>query len=478
MRNINDMDFLKSSLQKEGKYISNDDFLKWYHERQKAVAVKIEKIKFSELINWEIKGNPQKIAHASGKFFSIDGIDVNTNWGLVNNWSQPIINQPEIGFLGIIAKPIDGVLHFLMQAKIEPGNINYVQISPTLQATKSNYTQVHKGNPPAYLNYFRNRGSNTEVLLDQLQSEQGARFLKKRNRNIIIKVNEEIKVEENFCWLTLGQIQHFLNYDNMINMDTRTVISGISFGSFSSQSLDLYDTITPLFNPNSDYEVGMLFSAIEKDKHLYSMEELISWFTELKSKYEIEVNQIGIDKLKHWEITDSEIKHEQNKYFKVIAVNVEIGNREVTSWTQPIIESMQEGIIAFIVKKINGVYHFLVQAKLEAGNLDVLELAPTVQCLTGNYRKGESEYDVPFLDFVMENMGNESMVKHNTFQSEEGGRFYKEQNKSIIIEATEDFESIPENYTWMTLNQIKTFIKYNNYLNIQSRSLISTINFI
>lgn len=37
----------------------------------------------------------------------------------------------------------------------------------------------------------------------------------------------------------------------------------------------------------------------------------------------------------------------------------------------------------FYYKKINGVYHFLVQAKLECGNFDVMELAPTVQCLTG-----------------------------------------------------------------------------------------------
>ena len=62
-----------------------------------------------------------------------------------------------------------------MQAKIEPGNVNYVQLSPTLQATKSNYTQVHKGRKPLFLDYFQER-DNCEVLLDQFQSEQGARY--------------------------------------------------------------------------------------------------------------------------------------------------------------------------------------------------------------------------------------------------------------------------------------------------------------
>lgn len=41
-----------------------------------------------------------------------------------------------------------------MQAKIEPGNVNRIQISPTIQATKSNFMQTHGGKAPAYLEYF------------------------------------------------------------------------------------------------------------------------------------------------------------------------------------------------------------------------------------------------------------------------------------------------------------------------------------
>ena len=74
-----------------------------------------------------------------------------------------------------------------MQAKIEPGNVNNVQLSPTLQATKSNYTRAHQGKSPAYLEYFVN-ATPYQILLDQLQSEQGARFLRKRNRNIILVI--------------------------------------------------------------------------------------------------------------------------------------------------------------------------------------------------------------------------------------------------------------------------------------------------
>jgi oxidase EvaA len=70
-------------------------------------------------------------------------------------------------------------------------------------------------------------------------------------------------------------------------------------------------------------------------------------------------------------------------------------------------------------------------------------------------------------------------IKFDTFQSEEGGRFFREQNRNLIIEADDDFDKeVPENYIWMTLGQLKLFLKFNNYLNIQARSLISAIDFI
>jgi len=207
------------------------------------------------------------------------------------------------------------------------------------------------------------------------------------------------------------------------------------------------------------------------------VDEIISWITHKKSFYDLDVERIPLNEVKGWTVGNDEIFHENKKYFSVIGVNVEIGNREVQSWDQPLIKAAQEGIIAFIAKKINGIYHFLVQAKLEAGNFDIIELAPTVQCLTGNYRKGYNEYDVMYLEEVL--TARPEQIWYSSFQSEEGGRFFQEQNKNMIIEAGADFPvEVPDNYMWMTLNQLKVFIKYNNYLNIAARSLIAGVKFV
>lgn len=470
------MELLKSALSLEG-IISISDCLQWLKDRRDKIQVDITRISFDQLVGWGFKEDSKNLVHESGRFFSIEGINVATNWGAKQSWSQPIINQAEIGILGILAKKINGVLHFLMQAKIEPGNINYVQLSPTLQATKSNYTRVHKGKAPLYLDFFIDKKGT--VLLDQLQSEQGARFLKKRNRNIILEIEEEIEVYDDFCWLTLGQIKALLKYDNVVNMDTRTVISGINYGNIGASSIKLLDVMSPMLKIESSFEVGMLASELDQEGHLHNIDYIISWFTELKSLYELTVDKVPLNSLDEWIISEHEIHHKDNKYFKVIPVKAQISNREVMSWTQPLVESAQEGIIAFITKKINGVYHFLVQAKLEAGNHDILEMAPTVQCLTGNYRGAKQSYLPAYLNFILEHVKNKKNLRYCTHQSEEGGRFYREQNQNIIIEAEEDFDTeVPNNFIWMTLNQMKVFIKFNNYLNIQSRSLLSSISYI
>jgi oxidase EvaA len=446
--------------------------LKWVNQKISETKVKVTEVPLNELKDWNFEEDKGMIRHKSGKFFSIEGIHIETNFGVKSNWDQPIINQPEIGFLGIITKEFNGILHFLIQAKIEPGNINIVQLSPTLQATRSNYTRIHHGRSPLYLEYF-NGEKESKILIDQFQSEQGARFLKKRNRNIIIEIvpNTPIVEHENFIWVTLRQLNELMRKDNLINMDTRTVISSVFFylSTESQPKGFLSDT-----GFNQTKKKGLL-CLLENNSPYLSIGQIISWITSLKFNYELSVRSKSLLQLDCWTYDGTTIHHEENKYFQVIGVDVEIDNREVISWNQPMIKPAQEGILGFIIKKIDNTYHFLVQAKVEAGNFDILELAPTVQCLTGNYRTGFNEYSVPFIKEVVE--AKHEQIWHRSHQSEEGGRFYHEQNLNMIVEVDDQFPlEVPENYCWMTLDQLNNFMRFNNYLNIGARSLISLIS--
>lgn len=455
---------IRSLLTVENPFNSTDEIKSWIAERNRVVKVEVEQIPFKEMKGWHSEKDGS-IHHDSGRFFSIVGIDVKTDYGDVFHWQQPIILQPEVGYLGILTKEFNGVLYCLMQAKIEPGNVNCVQISPTLQATKSNFSRIHAGKSPNYLEYFQNAKPH-EIILDQLQSEQGGRFLRKRNRNIIIKVDGDVPVLPDFRWMTLGQIKEMMQSDNLVNMDTRTVLSGLKFSDYISP-MDNLDKMSPFGHE-------MILSS--KTNHsVFSTAEHLSWLTGLKSKYDLHVNLCPVNGLQGWEKTDMEIVRPDEKFFKIIGVNVTISNREVSSWCQPLVQPMQQGLCAFIIKKINGVYHYLVQAKLECGNFDVMELAPTVQCLTGKvFGKGETV--TPFADYVYH--AKPEQILFDSLQSEEGGRFFKEQNRNLLIEADKNFPlELPPRYTWMTLRQIYKFLRFNNYLNIQARSLISILKY-
>lgn len=477
--NANKASFFNSSQELNNRFQQYNDFLSWF-EKKGENYFSVEEIPFNSLDQWYFTDNNDSLVHKTGKFFKIEGIRVQTNFGEINEWEQPIINQPEIGILGILTKVIDGVRYFLMQVKMEPGNINILQLSPTVQATKSNFSQVHQGKLPSYLEYFINPQKSNKII-DQLQTEQGGRFLRKRNRNMVVEVTDEIEVLDDFCWLTLGEIKKLLKIDNFVNMDARSVISTIPLVDDSLidqlQHLNLENSDSLKIN-NSIYrgvKYDLLISASKQISSFSSKDQIISWYTGMKVKYELNTTKIRLSELKKWKISDKDIKY-NDRFFSVIGVKVNAGTREVTSWTQPLIKDLNIGLLGFVAKKMDGILHFLVQAKVEPGNLDVIELSPTVSCSNFDYLIQHPEKRPPFFDHFLD-LNNSDNVLLDTIQSEEGGRFYQMQNRNMIIVLDDSVEiHTPENYCWMTLNQMMDFMRYSMF-NIEARSLISSIDF-
>ena len=104
------------------------------------------------------------------------------------------------------------------------------------------------------------------------------------------------------------------------------------------------------------------------------------------------------------------------------------------------------------------------------------EFAPTVQCLQSELLNTSSNKHY-FINDV--NNAKKENIIIDTYQSEEGGRFYKEQNRNMLIKVDDNFsEELPRNYAWMTLGQLNSFLKYNNFVNIQARSILSALQYI
>lgn len=443
-----------------------DDFFQWFHEFGSRVYTDAEIVSLDDLAGWFTDPGTGNIRHQSGKFFTVEGLEVQVADAYTQQWSQPIIRQPEIGILGTVVREIDGVLHFLMQAKVEPGNPNGLQLSPTVQATRSNYTGVHQGRSVPYVEYFRET-NDRQVLVDVRQSEQGSWFYQKRNRNMVVEVTEEIEVLDGFRWLTLGQIHRLLAMDDVVNMDSRTVLACMPF-----TGPGLADRYT---GADDGFATALLRSCSTDASARHTMSDNLSWITEARVRHQVTARRISLPDVKGWHRGGDRVSHERGLYFDVIGVRVTANGREVTGWDQPMIRPKGTGIIAFLVKNIDGVLHALVHARVEAGYFDVVELGPTVQCTPENYVGLPSAAAPRFLHEVMRS-GEGRRVRYETMLSEEGGRFFNALNRYQIVETELDVALDDPDYRWMTVHQLTELAKHSHYLNIQARSLVACLH--
>jgi len=467
--------FLHSALTERSAYLDTRAALSWLAERSKRTVLNVEQIPFGALTEWMFDGVSGDLVHRTGKFFAVRGIRVAHEAGPVREWEQPIIDQPEIGILGIIAKEIEGQLCFLMQAKAEPGNIVPVQLTTTVQATRSNYTQVHRGSRPMYIEYFLDRGKST-VLVDQLQFEQGAAFLGKRNRNMVVEVPGDVPVGPDHQWLTLGQIMRLLTAPNLVSMDARTVLSCIQLvepGSCAATAA-LIGQAREAGAEIGEFALAVLASMGEQHGARHTDAAVLGWLSELKSRHQLSVERRALRTLAAWRRGESEIVHDEDRYFRVMAVRIEANSREVRRWDQPLVRGVERGLIALIVKRIDGVLHALVQGKIEPGNLDTVLVGPTVQCALGFERVADRASWPPFVDVVVN--APAATVRYASVQSEEGGRFYHMENEYRIVEISPDeLDDVPDNYLWITLRQLHELLRYG-FLNVEARSLSACVS--
>jgi oxidase EvaA len=461
--------FLKSALTEASAFHSTQDVLSWLRATPADRPQVVKRIPLSALDEWHFQETSGDLVHRSGKFFQVTGVGVTTDLGPRSHWQQPIIDQPEIGILGIIAREIDGVLYLLMQAKMEPGNPLGVQLTPTVQATRSNYTQVHQGSRPLYLDHFLER-RHGRVLVDQLQWEHGSAFLRKRNRNMVIQINEDIPVEPGFRWLTLGQVKRLLAQPNVVSMDTRTVIACMPLvGSRKDDSLDHIER-----GGASDFALSTLDSFASA--HSASTDEdVMSWLTDLKCRHHLGIQHLGLSGLSTWRRTETEIASPEAGSFKIVAVDVESASREVVRWTQPMIAAEGQGLIGLLTTEINGVLHALVRARVEPGSADTITLGPTVQSALGFEAGGGDGRHKALFDLVKGATGKS--VRFACLQSEEGGRFYRVVSEYRIVELADGRRlSLPPDCLWLTFRQMEEMVRYG-LLGVEARSLLSCVSF-
>ena len=205
----------------------------WFKEQQEICSMTIKDIPLDDCKDWFFNNKNGYIEHKSGDFFFIQGLRVENSKEreVDSGWDQPIITQVGLkgGLLGLLRKKINSIPYYLVEAKAEPGNPDRVQISPTLQATFANINQAHQGKKPKFVEFFESpRQVGGIIRFEQWMSEDGGRLHLKKNKGMIVEVDEEYEIPsiaKNFKWMTLYQIKYFIKKNSWVGPHIRSIIS-------------------------------------------------------------------------------------------------------------------------------------------------------------------------------------------------------------------------------------------------------------
>lgn len=321
--------------------------------------------------------------------------------------SQAWILQPEIGVLGFVITETPTHKKVLLQLKEEPGNKALTQIAPTVQATRSNWEQVHRGAAQPYIEYF-NDGEGTK-LNSVLNSEQGSRFWRKRNENSLVSVNRELMGSSNHKWFPILELRSALSESFQVNTDSRSVLASSDWRLFEIQDSPAADRDHPLM---TELRLSISESRCAPDVPLSLLHSYRSRIMGTTNPGSLLESRSSPREAFEWGIGETS--------FRFYAVEAPF--REVAEWKQPLFVSRNAFGHQLVISKIDGHFKVLTKIVAEQGLYLQAEFGPSI---SSRVLPAESHKPGPESDLlgILEDFGE---VLREIDQSDEGGRFFEE----------------------------------------------------
>lgn len=418
------------------------------------------------------------LRHETGGFFSVVGIRgmfrVAGTDPVPKVVEQPIIHQPEIGILGILARRRRERVEILVQAKAEPGNVNLVQLSPTVQATESNYSRLHGGAPTAFLEHFLSPG-RWKILSDSRQSEQGTRFFGKYNRNATVLVDGggPETVPEAWRWCDAESLLRAVGRDYCVNTDLRSVLATSDWSLLAGGGV-----------PFGRWRGLGGFGEALMESFLAGEEAAQSPITFLRRNLErvrdgirLEVGFRPLDGLAGWTSGREAIRDDTDTRFEVLGFRIHAPDREVTDWEQPLLRDLGHGDVALVAQRKRGVLHFLLRPSVEVGFREKAQYGASFQRSPEKLpARGASLADPGGDPLAGLLAGGELREHRRCLLSEEGGRFFRSTSRYRVVEAPEGLP-VPEipGCCWATLAQVYRLLKTPGLFTNEARSAVALL---
>jgi oxidase EvaA len=166
-----------------------------------------------------------------------------------------------------------------------------------------------------------------------------------------------------------------------------------------------------------------------------SVDDVLHWYNGVKNRSTMTVKEIPLKDCDNWSFSldNKDIFHNTKKFFSIIGIRVSSTEREVGSqgWSQPIIKesNFDGGIVGLIRKRINDIPYYLVEAKAEPGNYNLIQISPCLQATFSNIQQFHGGRKPYFVDYFLNPEKNNARLLFEQWMSEDGGRLYKKMLK-------------------------------------------------
>ena len=436
----------------------------WLERFRLGHPLHVSEVGLSQCQRWYLGNGVLK--HETGGFFSVVGYRFLGGAPYLGGFEQPMIDQPEVGILGFVVRPgVDG-WQWLLHAKTEPGNVGGTQVGPTVQATYSNYMQLHGGRATQMLELFVEPGTVVRCLTDVEQSEQGDRFLGKYNRNMVVEVQggHRLPTAGQWHWFLPSAIKEALHQDFAINTDARSVL-------FCSDWIALLEAgeSEPFarwrkqggFGEslwNSWHLADGQMEAMQAQERLQDARSLMPHRSLL----------LGVDELCGWRMDERGLQAEDKQRDPVLRFYaIDAPGREVEQWCQPLMANRAVGRVVLLCAHVEGILRFWLNISFEPGLTEGAQWGPTFVSGAGH----------GVASGVLQSIEGDGIQLHaRVMQSDEGGRFMNSVASYEVLEVSEKIaqrlDTSGKDGAWISLKQLS---RLKGMLTNEMRSVASLL---
>lgn len=429
----------------------------WLAARRSVLTGTATPIPLAESREWAMVDGAMR--HRTGGFFSLAGVQAEAPGQAFDGRVFPLIDQPEIGLLAFLTAPGADGCDWLLQAKSEPGTTGWVQVGPTVQATRSNYGRKHGGRPTLFLEHFLDPATGQARGL--LHSEQGSRFLNKFNCNAVVGLPARCpEPEENWRWFPAAEVRRALGQDFAINTDSRSVIASHNWANLRAGA--------PLFTGASHAgpELADLRAVLAASHAAPGREGCAIALERLeaaRAATRLALRRVPLDRVPGWH-NDGRVDALPGAG-GVALFRITAPQREVEAWDQPFMTSDESHRCGFVLAEMDGVARLGFRLSVEPGFAQKVQFGPSFQT--------DGTTPAVLEEVVLAGAHPPALAVR---QSDEGGRFLRVEMVYELHDLRGSGADLaPAGLVWLTLAEAEWLCRQTGALTNEARSALSVL---